>query len=409
MDLGEKLKYYQTNIDKQKSDISCLYNDLSAELKGNQLNSEKSSPIKIEHFLPYHHFLPHAFQEDDPLIFIPLLSRGQFTSKLNLQNILIFDLETTGLAGGTGTYPFLIGFGIFEKEGIRLYQYFLPDYGMEAAAFLDIRHLTEKRNIILSYNGKSFDYPLLRNRYILNRLDNPFVHYDHLDLLHIARRLWKTTLLNCSLENVEREVFLFERWEDIESSSIPFAYFEFLRNGAIQQIKKILTHNQQDLISLARLLFHFNRKENAWLDDQTSQQELQMLCKLAIHTINLERADYYLEEINTREIAMMPELLAAFSLLLKRKGKWYRAEKIWLNFINSGCNILFAHEELAKYYEHRKKDLFQAKLHTEQALKYITIIDEINEQEQKSDEGNKFERRLGRLNKKIVASRIIVD
>lgn len=404
MDLGEKLKYYQTNSDKQQHRISSFYGNLCDELKGYRLNPDESSPIKIEYFLPYDFFLPYPFQMEKPFISIPLLSRGQFLSEFSLYNILIFDLETTGLAGGTGTYPFLIGFGIFEKNGVRLYQYFLPDYGMEAAAFLDIRNLSEKRNIILSYNGKSFDYPLLNNRYILNRLDNPFKRYAHLDLLHIARRLWKTSLLNCSLENIEREIFLFERLQDIESGLIPFAYFEFLRNGALHQIKKILTHNQQDLISLARLLIHFNRKENAWLEDQVSHHELQMLCKLAIHTMNLERADFYLEEINIREVALTPELMSAFSLLLKRKGKWSRAEKIWLNFISNGSNILFAHEELAKYYEHRKKDLMQAKFHTEQALKYITIVDEINDQKQHSENGIKFEQRLGRLNKKIVAS-----
>ena len=209
MDLRDKLKYYQSRSTKTTPEKQHRYEFIAESLEGDILEPDTLPVIRIEKFYDYSHF--NLTEEDNQLksILIPLLTKNQFPEIIPINKLLIFDLETTGLAGGTGTYPFLLGFGVFENKGIRLYQYFLPDFGREINAFLDMRNVLRNKNVLLTYNGKSFDYPLLRNRMIMNRMDDPFKTFLHLDLLHLARRLWKGALPSCSLSTIEEEIFLF--------------------------------------------------------------------------------------------------------------------------------------------------------------------------------------------------------
>ena len=139
------------------------------------------------------------------------------------------DTETTGLAGGSGTCAFLVGIGRITPEGFRVRQFFMRDY-CEEASLLDAvsRHLAPFR-VLITYNGRSFDQPLLETRYRLNRSRPPFGKLEHLDLLHGARRLWKLRYESCRLVDLETQVLGFERDGDVPGALIPYLYFEYLR------------------------------------------------------------------------------------------------------------------------------------------------------------------------------------
>jgi hypothetical protein len=319
-----------------------------------------------------------------------------------LGEILIFDLETTGLAGGTGTYPFLIGFGIFGKKDLKIRQYFLPDFGREISAFLDIHQFQRDKKVLLSYNGKTFDYPLLRNRFILNRVDNPFEKYAHLDLLHAARRLYKKHLPSCSLESIEKYIFSFSRWRDIEGALIPQSYFTYLQTGELNDIQRIIHHNQQDIVSLARLLFHLHHLENNEFDSAYPQKEFISIFNLAIKISDLEQIEPMINSVNKEEKILPTQSLKSYSLLLKREKRWDKALEIWHKFINCGEEVVFSCEEIAKYYEHRENNLKLALNYTHRAIEYINIIEEINHQKDIGDNRMiNLTRRLNRLQNKM--------
>jgi tetratricopeptide (TPR) repeat protein len=312
------------------------------------------------------------------------------------ESLVFFDLETTGLAGGTGTYPFLLSFGFIEKCTIKVIQYFLPDFGREVSAFIDLNNYIENRSILVSYNGKSFDYPLLRNRFVLNRIRDPFHSFQHLDLLHFVRRLWKQRLKNCSLVNIEQEIFYFHRWQDIEAAFIPHVYFEFLRDGKTCNMKRVINHNLQDILTLVRLLFHIHFLEN----HIPETEEIQVLGRFAVENSDLDKLDLIFERMEKINLSPSQDLLVGYSLLLKRMGEWENAIRLWEELLNSGEKTVFACEELAKYYEHRKRDYIQAKNYTERALHYMDMLEEIDRLDEATVTRRSFQYRLERITHK---------
>ena len=177
------------------------------------------------------------------------------------------DTETTGLAGGTGTCAFLIGVGSIEPEGFRLRQFFMRDFGEEASVLARLREYLERFDVLVTYNGKSYDQPLLETRYRLARARDPFSHMEHLDLLFGARRLWKLRLESCRLVDLENQILGVEREGDLPGEMIPYCYFEFLRTKQAFRLVPIFHHNALDILSLACLTaivpFAFRRPEEA--------------------------------------------------------------------------------------------------------------------------------------------------
>ncbi len=401
MDLKNKLKYYHSGKTKTASGTEHHYKNLFTTIGGRVLDADTLPIIKIEKFEYFHHFDPMALYDQFSEVNLPLLTKNQFPDPLYLKNLLIFDLETTGLAGGTGTYPFLLGFGIFKENGIQLIQYFLPEFGREIGAYIDIKDICEEKTTLLSYNGKSFDYPLLRNRFILNRFDNPLEHYVHLDLLHLTRRLWKNVLPSCSLQTIEERIFSFNRWQDIDGSLIPQAYFNFLQTGDSSEIKRIINHNQQDMVSLARLLIHLHHIENNDVIPVYPDHELVAMFDLAVNISDTDRAEPMMKKLGSLQKNIPGRSLKKYSLLLKRREKWEEALAIWRSFIESGEEILFAFEELAKYYEHRERHYTRAIDFTDRALKYIEIITELEDLGNLDETSDRFAQRKKRLQKKV--------
>jgi uncharacterized protein YprB with RNaseH-like and TPR domain len=160
------------------------------------------------------------------------------------------DTETTGLAGGSGTYAFLIGVGRITAQGFALRQFFMREYAEEKSLLAALAKHLEEFDVLVTYNGKTYDQPLLETRYRMNRQALPFPRLSHVDLLHGARRIWKWRFENCRLSHLERQVLGFEREGDLPGELIPYVYFEYLRSGEAQRLVPIFHHNAIDILTL---------------------------------------------------------------------------------------------------------------------------------------------------------------
>ena len=163
------------------------------------------------------------------------------------------DTETTGLAGGAGTYAFLIGIGSIDASGFRLRQFFMRDFGEEASLLFRLTEYLAQFDVLITYNGKAYDQPLLETRYAMARARHPFDRMEHLDLLFGARRLWKLRLESCRLVELENRILGVEREGDLPGEMIPYCYFEFLRKREAFRVVPIFHHNAIDILSLACL------------------------------------------------------------------------------------------------------------------------------------------------------------
>ncbi len=168
--------------------------------------------------------------------------------------LLFFDTETTGLAGGTGTLAFLAGLGWFDADSLQVRQYLLSGFAAEAALHAEIRGAAAARQCLVTYNGKSFDAPLVRARCRLVRAPDPFAGMAHADLLHGTRRRFARSWPDCRLRTAEARALGFARIDDLPGSLVPEAFRRFMRHGDAAPLPGILEHNRNDLLSLAALL-----------------------------------------------------------------------------------------------------------------------------------------------------------
>ena len=163
------------------------------------------------------------------------------------------DTETTGLSGGSGTCAFLVGVGRITREGFRVRQFFMRDYGEEASLLDSLsKHLASFR-VLITYNGRTFDQPLLETRYRMNRARPPFARMEHLDLLFGARRLWRLRFESCRLVDLENQILGVERQGDVPGALIPYVYFEYLRTKHAARLLPVFHHNATDILTLACL------------------------------------------------------------------------------------------------------------------------------------------------------------
>lgn len=171
--------------------------------------------------------------------------------------LLHFDTETTGLAGGTGTRAFMIGAAHWEPDGrFRMRQLTITTMAAETAMLRTFAGWLREDTVLVSYNGKSYDAPLLATRYRLARLPNPLLGLGHLDLLHPVRRRWKGAWENCRLATAERQLLGVVRDDDLPGSEAPAAWLTYLRGGPATNLRRVAHHNAQDLRSLAGVLLH---------------------------------------------------------------------------------------------------------------------------------------------------------
>jgi uncharacterized protein len=167
--------------------------------------------------------------------------------------VAYIDTETTGLVGGTGTYAFAAAIATPIDCGLRLAQLFLPEPGMESAFLYALREEIEPASGIATFNGGSFDLPVLRTRWVMARMPGELAHGPHTDLLTLVRALYRHRLENCTLRYVEQRVLGYERDDPLPSAMVPDAYFDYLRVGSRDFLEAALEHNRLDVISLVHL------------------------------------------------------------------------------------------------------------------------------------------------------------
>jgi uncharacterized protein YprB with RNaseH-like and TPR domain len=170
--------------------------------------------------------------------------------------IVFLDTETTGIQGGTGMCPFLVGIGYFTGDDFHMTQYFIRDFDEEPAMLFALAKDLQDFDLAITYNGLAFDIPLLDARFTLARLDNPFESISQFDLLFTARKLWRNGHGSCRLVALEHELLSFLRGPDIPGAMIPRAYFDYLQHRPAPALESVFTHNVHDVVSLAALTIH---------------------------------------------------------------------------------------------------------------------------------------------------------
>jgi uncharacterized protein len=282
------------------------------------------------------------------------------------------DTETTGLSGGTGTCAFLVGVGSITPEGFRVKQFFMRDYGEEASVLDALTRYLESFRVLITYNGRTFDQPLLETRYRMNRARPPFGRFEHLDLLYGARRLWKLRFESCRLVDLEQQILGFERQGDVPGALIPYIYFEYVRTGEMARLLPVFHHNALDILTLACLTgivpFAFNDPLNTplrhgaemagigrWLRQAGDMEQARALFRRAI--------DGNLPD------DLLFRTLWDLATVERKLGCDEAALQVWTDLAGSRNPYqVRAHEELAKHYEHREKNHVRALEFTRGAL-----------------------------------------
>jgi uncharacterized protein YprB with RNaseH-like and TPR domain len=291
------------------------------------------------------------------------LGRDSAFETLDLSSALFIDLETTGLAGGTGTVPFLVGMGFYRDGRFKVVQAFLADLAEEERFLDDLTRFFEEMKFrsLVTYNGKAFDIPLLETRYALQRRSFPLDGLPHLDFLFSARGLWKHQHESCRLLHLAREIVHADRDEDIPGAEIPTRYFQYLRSGDFSLIEPILYHNQEDILSLlgvvvsgARLV---SRESEDGEGEERSGMDLVGVARLHERVGNIAKSVALFERA-LRNGGLSGEAAAhvrkKLSVHFKRARDWDKALGLWRE--KGGADDAACFRELAMYYEHREKN-----------------------------------------------------
>jgi len=282
------------------------------------------------------------------------------------------DTETTGLAGGAGTYAFLIGVGSIDEEGFRVRQFFMRDFGDESSLLARLSDYLARFDVLVTYNGKTYDVPLLETRYRMARARPPFARMAHLDLLHGARRLWKLRLDSCRLVDLENRILGLEREGDLPGEMIPYYYFQYLRIHQAFQLVPIFHHNVMDIVSLACLTavvpFAFRSPQNSTLRHGAD------LVGLARWLAQAERYDEAVQLFRRAVDLGLPDDLLfktqwEIGKLEKKLERYGAALAIYTDLAAAKNPYrVSALEELAKYYERRERNYSMALEMTRAAL-----------------------------------------
>jgi uncharacterized protein YprB with RNaseH-like and TPR domain len=190
--------------------------------------------------------------EDLPHDLLDAISSGQIRG-VPPAKWCFLDTETTGLAGGSGTYAFLVGVGRITPQGFRVRQFFMRDFGEEASLLSALTEHLKQFEVLITYNGRTFDQPLLETRFRMVRQRPPFSTLEHLDLLFGARRLWNLRFDSCRLVDLENQILGVERQGDLPGEMIPYVYFEYVRTREIFRLMPVFHHNAIDILTLACL------------------------------------------------------------------------------------------------------------------------------------------------------------
>jgi len=267
------------------------------------------------------------------------------------ERILYLDTETTGLMGA-GTVAFEVGLG-WQRDGVfHVRQLVMRDYPEEKFLLDEIVRVAEEFDVVCSFNGKTFDLPLLRNRFIMNRIRTDCLDKPHIDLLHIARRVWKLRLRHCNLTNLEEALLGVPRVDDLPGAQVPERFFSYLKTGDFTLLDDVLEHNEQDIVNLQTLLCHMCRMYE-------NPEQLRFDEDVYSMGVALDRFHHPEEARRCYELAGGAMHAASQSRLAtnyRKCGEREEAVRVWQGMIARREGGIAPCVELAKHYEHAEKD-----------------------------------------------------
>lgn len=279
--------------------------------------------------------------------------------------ILYLDTETTGLAGGAGTVAFQVGLGRVTGEGFAITQLVMRDYPEERFLLEKVAEALGDSDVICTFNGKTFDIPLLRDRFLMNRMRTDGLDKPQIDLLHIARRVFRLRLQRCNLATLEEAVLGIPRAHDLPGSQVPQRYFNYLKTGEFALLDDVLTHNEQDIASLCVLLARMCRSY-AQPETLTHGEDLYSM------GVGLNRQRHPEEARRCWRLVKEGRMKAASAMQLahsyRRAGDRQEAKRLWLDMIARREGGVQPYIELAKHYEHAENDPQTALEYTQRAL-----------------------------------------
>jgi uncharacterized protein YprB with RNaseH-like and TPR domain len=282
---------------------------------------------------------------------------------------VFFDVETTGLSGGAGTHVFLVGCGWFDEGAFVTRQFLMPQHAAERSLLQEVARELGRAGALVTFNGKSFDAPVLETRYLFHRLEWIGARLPHVDVLHPARRFWAG---DCSLASLEREVIGSRRVGDVSGFEIPARYFQFVRTGDPGPLAKVLEHNRLDLLTLAALtsrLLHIVRLGPGAV--RTACEALALGRTYARAGMEARARDAFMRSIDLSRApagvfdGARAEALRGLALSWRRARCYCEAAECWQQIVDMrGCPVALAREAteaLAIHHEHRVRDLDAAK------------------------------------------------
>jgi len=283
----------------------------------------------------------------------------------NISRVLFLDTETTGLSGGAGTVAFEVGLGYMGHQGLVIRQYIMRDYGEEAAMLTEIAELIQRFDTIVSFNGKSFDLPLLESRMVMCRIRLPLTRIPNLDLLHAARRVYKLRLRRCNLSALEEAVLGQHRIDDLPGAQVPQRYFDYIRTRDFTLLEDVLRHNLDDVKSLAILTAHLCK---AFRSPQMLEypEDIFSVGKSLVRGGCIQKARECFRIIGKSTLSAQGHWHLSASY--KKERDWEQAIAVWQDMIAAGEGGTMPYIELAKYHEHVSKNIPTALEYARKAL-----------------------------------------
>ena len=344
----------------------------------------------------------------------------QLAGARSARRTVFVDLETTGLSGGAGTVAFLVGCGFFDLGAFQVRQFLLTSYSAERALLTAVAEFFDDADLIVSYNGKTFDLPVMETRWLFHRMEMPLEGVPHFDALHTARRLWKPRAADpmegaCRLSALERTLFDVRRVGDVPGFEIPSRFFHFMRSGDPRPLEPVLEHNRLDLVSLAAVTARAVRLVVEGADGCPDGSQALAVGRIYERAGLFDRAEAcYRRAASTESRAAATENLEVRSESLYRLGLRCRRERrfteavaIWQELValteprsarrhpTVAALRQCAVEALAIHLEHRDRDLETARDLAMFALK------ERSEEGRDDRRAEGFRHRLARLERKL--------
>lgn len=278
---------------------------------------------------------------------------------------VFLDTETTGLNGGVGTVAFEIGIGFITQHVMVIRQYVMRDYGEEGPMLEEIASLLRQFETVVTFNGKSFDLPLLQSRMVMNRIRLLLDQMPHLDLLHAARRVYKLRLKRCNLSALESAVLGWQRRDDLPGSQVPQRYFDYIKTKEFALLEDVLRHNLDDVKSLAVLTAHLCSAYRA-PESLLHAEDVLSVGKMFLRSGRTQKGRKCLKILGHSSLSSKAHMVLASSY--KRERNWEETINTCHQMIAGGEGGIWPYIELAKYYEHIEKDLKRALSYADGAL-----------------------------------------